>query len=131
MRTRPPIPDEVRRFVLTSVLSVPFLEAALLLRAEADTVWDAERLSKRLYVSKRHAAELLEQLTTAGFIVPTAKARCWSWGPQPPLADVIEQLAAVYAQDLVGVTELIHARGETGETRARQFADAFRFRKDG
>jgi hypothetical protein len=131
MRDRIPIPDEVRRFVLTSVLSVPFLEAALLLRAEADTLWDAERLSQRLYVSKRHAAELLEQLAAAGFIVPAEKTRSWTWGPQAALAAVIEQLAVVYAQDLVGVTELIHARGEIGETRARQFADAFRFRKDG
>lgn len=130
MRTRPPIPDQVRRFVLATVVSVPFLEAALLLRAEPAVAWDAQRLSERLYVPKRQAAELLEQLAGAGFVAAGDKRRTWRWGPQPALAEVIEQLAAVYAQDLVGVTELIHSRGESAEMRARQFADAFRFRKD-
>jgi hypothetical protein len=127
MKSRPPIPDDVRRFTLTSIVSVPFLEAALLLRGEPGEAWDAQRLSERLYVSKRHASELLEQLAGAAFTVPAAKPLTWTWGPQPTLADRIDQLAAAYSQDLIGITELIHSRGDS---RARQFADAFRLRKE-
>jgi hypothetical protein len=75
----------------------------------------------------RLATVLLEQLAEAAFFVPAVKRRSWTWGPQPMLAERIDQLAAVYAQDLVGVTELIHSRADS---RARQFADAFRLRKE-
>jgi hypothetical protein len=127
MNERPPIPDNVRRFVLANVGSVPFLEAALLLRGEPTVSWDAQRLSERLYVSKRRAAELLDQLEETGFTQPGIKKRTWVWGPQEPLVSVIEELSAVYARDLVGVTQLIHSRSDS---RARQFADAFRWRKE-
>jgi hypothetical protein len=44
------------------------------------------------------------------------------------LRSLIDELAAVYAQDLVGVTDLIHTRLDK---RAQQFANAFRWKKDG
>jgi hypothetical protein len=44
------------------------------------------------------------------------------------LLAVIDALAQTYSQDLVGVTDLIHSRIDK---RAHQFADAFRWKKDG
>ncbi len=35
------IPDDLRRFILTSVPSVPYLEAILLLQRERGTAWTA------------------------------------------------------------------------------------------
>jgi hypothetical protein len=121
-----PIPDEVRRFILTSVSSVPHLEAMLLLRAEPGTTWDAPMLSRRLYVSQAHAGDLMQQLAEAGFVAPMPAG--WKWQPSPEAVQLVDELAAHYSENLLGVTELIHSREGR---RAHQFADAFRLRKDG
>jgi hypothetical protein len=121
-----PIPDEVRRFILTSVPSVPHLEAMLLLRAEPGPTWDASMLARRLYVAQSRAAELMQQLVGAGFVAPRSPG--WCWQPSAEAAQLIDELAAHYSENLLGVTELIHSREDR---RAHQFADAFRLRKDG
>lgn len=119
------IPDEVRRFILTSIPSVPYLEAMLLLRSEPGAAWDAPTLARRLYVPQGRAADLLRQLTEAGFV--TAGAQGWRWQPAPEATARLDELASAYSGNLLGVTQLIHSR-EDG--RARQFADAFRLRSE-
>ena len=42
------IPEDVRRFVLTSIPSVPFLEALLLMRANPAQGWSRDTLARRL-----------------------------------------------------------------------------------
>lgn len=118
-----PIPDEIRRFILTSVPSVPFLEAVLLLRAEPSREWEAGTLSRRLYIPQQTADELLRQLAEVGLVANGDRIR-WTAGDE--LTALVDELARLYAQELVAVTELIHTRQER---RARQFADAFRLRK--
>jgi DNA-binding MarR family transcriptional regulator len=118
------IPDDVRRFILTSVPSVPYLEAMLLLRAGPAADWQATDLARRLYIPQQKAEELLQQLVDAGFV--SNEGPCWRWRPGPEGAALVDQLARIYADELVEVTELIHTREER---RARQFADAFRLRK--
>jgi hypothetical protein len=122
----PELPADVRRFILTSIPSVPYLEAVLLLRAESGKDWDAAQLARRLYVPERTGAELLELLRSSGIGEPSAGDGL-RYAPNAELADLIERLAQVYAANLVGVTDLIHSRIDR---RAQQFADAFRFRKD-
>ncbi|HUR87906.1 MAG TPA: hypothetical protein VMZ74_02345 [Ramlibacter sp.] len=122
---REPIPDDVRRFILTSVPSVPYLEAMLLLRGEEATAWDSVHVARRLYISQQKADELLGQLAQAGFVrTETGFAH---WSPPEGLRSLVDQLARLYAGELVAVTELIHTRQER---RALQFADAFRLRKE-
>ena len=122
------IPDEVRRFILTSIPSVPYLEALLLLRAEPRQHWDAHRLAGRLYIGEPQASALLQAMQQAGVTQPQDDGR-FSYGPaQPELGALIARLADAYAQDLVGVTDLIHSRVDK---RAQQFADAFRWKKEG
>lgn len=121
---RQPIPDDVRRFILASVPSIPFLEAMLLMRAEPGTGWDASAIARRLYIPVSRSEELIAQLADSGLAARSgATVR---WHPEPQLAGVVDQLAAIYTEDLVGVTELVHSRQER---RAQQFADAFRLRK--
>jgi hypothetical protein len=124
---RHPIPDDVRRFVLTRIPSVPFLEALLILRAESNSSWDDAALAQRLYIPQARAQELLTQLAEAGFARRDAESQAWRWTPEPELAGVVDTLAQVYAENLIGITELIHSRQDR---RAQQFADAFRWRKD-
>jgi hypothetical protein len=120
------LPAEVRRFILTSVPSVPYLEAVLLLRAEPAKDWDAAELARRLYVPERIGAELLEQLRASGLAQGSTEPAL-RYAPTDELAGLIDQVAQAYASNLVGVTDLIHSRIDR---RAQQFADAFRFRKD-
>ena len=122
----PELPADLRRFILTSIPSVPYLEAVLLLRAEPQQEWDASQLARRLYVPERTGAELLEQLRSSGIGAPAGTAGL-HYAPDPELADLLDRLAQAYATRLVTVTDLIHSRIDR---RAQQFADAFRFRKE-
>lgn len=127
--TREPIPEDIRRFVLTSIPSVPYLEAMLLLRNDASRPWDAKRLAARLYVSENAAAPLLAELAAAGVLAVTDPTiPSYSYRPHTEeLRRMIEQLESVYSKHIVEVTELIHS--ETSKT-AQRFADAFKFRDD-
>ena len=125
--TRPEMPGDVRRFILTSIPSVPYLEAVLLLRAEPEAQWDAQRLARRLYVSDRTAADLLAVLASSGIAAAVEGGSAVRYAPEQDLRAVIDGVAEAYAADLVAVTDLIHSRIDK---RAQQFADAFRFRKD-
>jgi hypothetical protein len=71
--TREPIPEDVRRFILTSITSVPYLEAMLLLRNEPARSWDHGSVAQRLYISEKAAAEPLSDLCAAGFLVVTER----------------------------------------------------------
>ena len=121
----PELAPDIRRFVLTNVPSVPYLEAVLLLRAEPQHRWDVADLARRLYVPERTASELLAELRTRGIAI--AAGNQVQYGPEPGLADMLDRLAQAYAADLVTVSGLIHSRIDR---RAQQFADAFRFRND-
>jgi len=125
-----PIPEDLRRFVLTSIPSVPFLEALLLLRADPAQEWDSDMLASRLYVRERTAHGLLEDLCRAGMVAPCADAPHPRYRYQPgseQLRERIDALADLYSKQLVEVTLLIHS---TLDRKAQQFADAFRLRKD-
>jgi hypothetical protein len=123
------IPEDVRRFVLTSIASVPYLEALLLLRNDADVTWTSGRVAQRLYLSEKNAEALLVELTGAGIAMPVAE-HPGQYRYQPDSMDLrglIDRLAAVYAKHLVEITHLIHSRTDR---KAQQFADAFKLRKD-
>jgi DNA-binding transcriptional ArsR family regulator len=121
------LPPDVRRYILASVPSVPYLEAVLLLRAEPSRPWDAGQLARRLYVPERTAAELLVQLRDHGIAEAAGQGDAVRYAPAAELRPLIDEVAGAYAADLVAVSSLIHSRIDR---RARQFADAFRFRKD-
>lgn len=126
---REPIPEDLRRFILTSVRSVPFVEALLLFRGAPGLPLDSHALAQRLYVSQKQAADLVEELLSAGMVerIP-GEAECYRYAPRTrELAAVIDLLATLYASRLVDVTQLIHS---VGARRAMQFADAFKLRKD-
>jgi len=124
-----PIADDIKRFILTSISSVPYLEAMLLLRNETDRPWDGARLARRLYLSEKAAAALLAELHGAGVTAADEQMpECYRFYPaSPALRDMIDKVAEAYATHLVDVTHLIHSK--TGK-KAQQFADAFKWRKD-
>lgn len=121
------LPADLRRFILTSIPSVPYLEAVLLLRADPAQEWGAAQLARRLYVPEPTGAELLQLLRDSGIASQEGAAGTIRYAPGTELRELVDRLAEAYAHDLVAVTRLIHSRIDR---RAQQFADAFRFRKE-
>lgn len=124
------IPEDLRRFVLTSIPSVPFLEALLLMRADPAQAWSRDSLARRLYVRDKVAEGLLAELCRSGMAAPwpdpTADAYCYR-PREDALRERIDGLADLYASHLVEVTHLIHS---SLDRKAQHFADAFKWRKD-
>lgn len=123
------IPDDLRRFVLTSVPSVPYLEAMLLFHRDSQTARDAADVAARLYVKEDAARDLLAALSESGVVGATVEApNRFRYAPRTPeLADLIDRLASAYAGNLIGISNLIHDRTQRS---AVQFADAFKLRKE-
>jgi len=126
---RPPIPDDIIRFILLCIPSVPYLEAMLLLRSNSNLRWDCSQVAQRLYLSESAAQTLLSELHAGGMleIVDPALALYRYQPKSDDLRCIIDQLADMYAKNLIGVTNLIHSKMNK---KAQQFADAFIWRKD-
>jgi hypothetical protein len=126
---RTPIPEDLRRFILTSVRSVPFVEAVLLFRGAAARGLDTKSLAQRLYMPEKNAAQLVQELLDAGVLSRDAqRPDLFRYAPSSPdLEAMLDMLTAFYSTHLVDVTQLIHS---LGTRRAMQFADAFKIRKD-
>ena len=126
--TQEKIPEDIQRFILMGIVSVPYLEAMLLLHHEPKRPWDSKEVAARLYVSDKKSTQLLADLCAAGVAILAADGHSYSYRPSSEqLHDMISRLAKTYAENLVEVTQLIHS--VTGK-KAQQFADAFRWRKD-
>ena len=126
---RDPIPEDLRRFILTSIPSIPFVEAMLIYRDARGAAVSNELIAKRLYLGDRAAGDVVQQLRSAG-VVEAAGTDPVShrFRPEAPeLLAMLEMLAAYYRSNLVDITDLIHSRTAR---RAQQFADAFKLRKD-
>lgn len=120
-----PIPDDIRRFVLTSIASVPHLEALLLLRGDP-RAWSTDAVARRLYIADKNAERLLDDLCRAGML--TAADGAWRYQPaSDAMRGMIDDVARLYAQNLVAMTNLIHS---SVERKAQHFADAFTFRRN-
>ncbi len=119
--------DELRRFLLT-IPSIPYLEAMLLLRGGAGP-WSGEMVAKRLYLPVEQVLPLLQELRASGICRSAADVpEHYVYAPPQGLAALIDRLAGVYARDLIGITNLIHAQSHSHQ-RIQQFADAFKLRK--
>ncbi len=128
MTSARPIPDDVRRFVMTSVPTVPYLEAMLLFHTAPELQRNRADVASLLYLNEQTAGELLEALCSAGAIAPAEGASGrFRYAPGEAAHAAISKLAEVYAGNLVGVTNLIHDRTQRS---AQRFADAFKLRED-
>lgn len=125
---QPAIPEDIRRFVLTSIPSVPHLEALLLLRGTPGP-WTTAAVAERLYLGEKPASSLLDDLCQSGMAsVSSATPPLYQYQPVTEfLRTTIDSLADFYARQLVEVTHLIHSKHDR---KAQQFADAFKWRKD-
>jgi hypothetical protein len=122
--TDDPIPAEVRDFILRHLDSVAHLEALLLLRSNPDASWDVTGIAKRLYAAEEQIAEVLARLCADGLV--SCSDGVYRYARAPEMQQTVDRLAGVYSRHLIPVTNMIHAKPR----RIREFADAFRFRRD-
>lgn len=119
------IPGDLGDFILRYIDSIGQLEALLLLRAHAHEDWDVKQTAARLYASEPEVAEFLARLCADGLLACNEglyRYACQS----SDLQNMIDRLATAYARHLIPVTNMIHAKPR----RIREFADAFKFRRD-
>jgi hypothetical protein len=122
------MPDDVRRFLLGAMPSVPHLEALLLLHGEPQVEWTPPRLASRLYVSAEAAKSLLQDLLDRRILRMGAAADQYVFDPHDPqLVPIVDRLAAIYARRVVEIAKILHSKSDHP---AQIFADAFRLRKD-
>ena len=120
------LPEDLIRFINTSIPGIPFLEALLLLRTEPGKSWDVESVGNRLYLPATMVTDLLKSLCAAG--MATEALSQFRYQPRSDeLRDLIDRLSECYQNNLVEVTRIIHS--STGN-KAQIFADAFKWKRD-
>src|SRR5687768_3173404 len=94
-----PIPEPLRRFILTSVPSVPFVEAMLLFRSNREAVVDTGFVARGLYIADSQAAHVVRQLVSARIVEPVGDPqRGHRYAPgTTELAAHLDALASFYA----------------------------------
>lgn len=124
------ISENVRRFLASSISSVPHVEALLLLSGPeaAKRDWECAAVASRLYQSERSTDAILCELAEIGLIVRgDGDPPAYRFAPRTAeLESVVRELAAAYNAHLVEVTQLIHSKRDVNAVR---FADAFRWGK--
>jgi len=122
------IPEAIKQFLIENIDSIAELEGLLLLRSNPNELWSSNALAQRLYATQEQIENVLARLDTLGFLATRGdNPTTYFYKPRSTgLAQVMDQIAEVYAKYLIAVTNLIHAKSET---RIQEFADAFRLRK--
>ena len=125
---RSTIPENLRRFIVTSIPSVPFVEAMLLFREAGEDPLGTDVIAQRLYISQANARAIVAQLREATIVQPVElQEEVFSYRPESEeLAHLLDLLATFYRTHLVEVTDIIHSKVAR---QAQQFADAFKLSK--
>jgi hypothetical protein len=113
--------DDVRRYIMLAISSVPYLEALLLLHSSPQQVWNAAGIARRLYCGEAESANLLAALVAAG-IAEHGDGGYWYCPRDKQMAMLFDDLAAAYSSHLIEITQLIHSKADG---RAETFANAF------
>lgn len=125
------IPNDIERFILQHIDSVAELEGLLMFRAHPQQEWSTKAMARELYVDEAQAMALLAHLLEQGFLIAINKDKTlmhYQYRPQSrELANMVNRIADLYRQYLVPVTAIIHSKSKT---KIREFANAFRIRKD-
>jgi hypothetical protein len=119
------IPAHVAGFILTRFASVPHLEAALLLRATPSNSVTVPEIARALYLPEPSALKIAESLVEMGLLAKEPAG--YRYAATAALAQLMDEVDAEYATNLVAVTQLIHG---SERRSAQHFADAFKIRKD-
>jgi len=123
------IPDDVRRFIQSSIDSIAQLEALLIVREHSDIEWTVSAMSARLYISPEQTSAVLFRLCADRLVaIKGDDSALFQYQPgSEELRQMVDRLAEAYAKHLVPITRLVHSKQGM---RIREFPDAFDFRKE-
>ena len=117
--------EEVDRFILEEIESVPHLEALLLLWKRQPDQWSAQDMADALYISPEAAQPILLDLKQRGFA--KLESGKYSFHAARNRSELIAKVDRIYRRELVRISTMIHAKPSAA---VRAFARAFRFTKD-
>jgi hypothetical protein len=123
------IAGDLGQFILEKIDSVAQLEALLLCRTNSLEGWTVSVVARRLYIDEQQAEEALAHLNAEKLLELKAHEPVqYCYSPESPsLRLMVDRLVETYAKHLLPVTNLIHSKPKT---RIKQFADAFRLRRE-
>lgn len=121
--------EDVYRFILNQIDSVPQMEALLLVWESRPKKWIERELAERLYIDIEVVRNIMQELVRRRLLaVDTQAARQYFYESKSGgLDDLIEAVAATYRRDLVRVSTFIHTKASSA---VRDFAKAFKFTKE-
>jgi hypothetical protein len=127
MNQQSPSRHAIDDFILREMDSVPHLEALLLLWNSRPRQWSAADMSAALYVDEDLGLDILQNLARRQ-LATRAEDGLYAYHSASPERDaLLHQLELQYRSNLIRITRMIHAKASPG---VREFADAFRFKKD-
>lgn len=106
--------------------SVPHLEALLLLWNSRPKAWTISEMGAALFVNDSYSRDILQNLARR-HLATRIDPDLYAYNGSPDRDPIITALDAEYRRNLIRITRMIHAKGSPG---VREFADAFRFKKD-
>ena len=120
--------EEVYRFILNEIDSVPQMEALLVWESRPKR-WAENEIAERLYVGTDTVRNIMQELVRRRLLAAEAQsARQYFYeSKSEDLDGLIEVVAATYRHDLVRVSTFIHTKTSSA---VRDFANAFKFTKE-
>jgi hypothetical protein len=121
--------EEVYRFILLQIDTVPHLEALLILWRKRPQAFSEQELAEQLFVDTGVVREITKALIRADLVRATDSIPPhYSYASKSERSDALmEALASLYSRELVNISKLIHSKAPSA---ARDFARAFKFTKD-
>ena len=122
--------EEVYRFILNQIDSVPQMEALLLVWESRPKKWPESEIAERLYVGADAVRNIMQELVRRRLLAVDTQqsARQYFYeSKSEDLDGLIEAVAATYRHELVRVSTFIHTKTSSA---VRDFAKAFKFTKE-
>jgi transcription initiation factor IIE alpha subunit len=121
--------EEVYRFILNQIDSVPQMEALLLIWETRPRQWSENEIAKRLYISVDSVRNVMQDLVRRRLLAASADAarQYWYESKSEDVDRLVEAAATTYRRDLVRVSTFIHTKASSA---VRDFAQAFKFKRE-
>jgi hypothetical protein len=126
MSEQSPLNPAVDEFVQRELDSVPHLEALLLLWNSRPKKWAIEDMGAALYINDNATREILQNLARH-HLATRGDQDTYTYSSSAERDELASALDIEYRRNLIRITRMIHAKASLG---VREFADAFRFKKD-